>query len=321
MGTFGSIWTPPTREPGLHEARASRSSTRRALTTRWFRPAIPNACFTRQASPSRRLGPEHRASDLQVGHEGRTGQRGAERAREGTRVHAAQDVDGRMRLGLRARSPQDREGARGGTERAPRQPRGDSGAESSSTRTSPARAETRRGARCEASSRAARLAWARSERPRASSRSASRFRTQAKRAAMRRAVEEGPESPARVRASRSRGRPRMSIGESGGGSAPAPGVEVEVSGEVLRTIAPRSARARSPRDRRSPATRAPSSSPASRKRAANEAVCSRFALSKPRPIVATNDAGVAHAGTRSQNQSRTAKRADVVTERVRSARA
>ncbi len=38
-------------------------------------------------------------------------------------------------------------------------------------------------------------------------------------------------------------------------------------------------------------TRAPSSSPASRNRAANARECSRFALSKPSPIVATKDRG------------------------------
>ena len=51
--------------------------------------------------------------------------------------------------------------------------------------------------------------------------------------------------------------------------------------------------------------RAPSSSPASRNGAAKDAVCSRLALSTPRPIVATNAIASAQRGTRSQNQSRT----------------
>ena len=109
---------PPARDARAHE-RALRPAERPHRDDPLVSPRHPERMLDPPRLADGRRGGDHRERDGRVGHERRAGERRAERARERARIDATENGDGRVGLGLGAGSPEETKGARRRTERAP----------------------------------------------------------------------------------------------------------------------------------------------------------------------------------------------------------
>src|ERR1019366_5081717 len=262
----------------------------------------------------RRRSAEERARLALVGDEYGTRQRGPQRRGERARIHAQEHLPRGVGLGLRARATEESKRTRRGTERSAHEPaRAERRGGLAEENVIVGGEERRRQLRREPAHRVHDTALRRisPERDGGSRRDRGELQIGVE---VQNPGESGCHAsssprnrslcPALRRASRWSGLPRISIGDSGEVKERRHVSNSRADARVSNQRVPKRTWPISSRPMSS-WTRAPSSSPASRNRAAKDAVCSRFALSTPRPIVATNATASAQRGTRSQNQSRT----------------